>query len=257
MDYFLICIVALLGSGLTLFSGFGLGTLLLPVFGFFFPIEVAIFLTAVVHFLNNVFKLILLGKNANKQVLIYFGIPAILFAIVGATTLSYISGMEAIASYRFAGHIFYILPIKVGVGLVLLFFAFYDLVPSWSNHAFDKKYMPIGGMLSGFFGGLSGLQGALRSAFLLRAGLSKESFLGTGVVIACVIDLMRMSVYIKNVPHDFNDIDITLITCATLSAFIGGFWGNKLMEKVTLNTIHLLVGLLLILFAILLIFGIL
>ena len=83
MDYFLICLVAFLGSGLTLFSGFGLGTLLVPVFGFFFPIEMAILLTAIVHFLNNIFKLFLLGQKANKQALLAFGIPAILFAFVG------------------------------------------------------------------------------------------------------------------------------------------------------------------------------
>ncbi|WP_324712199.1 hypothetical protein [Flavobacterium columnare] len=58
MDYIIICIVAFIGAGLTLFSGFGLGTLLLPVFGLFFPIEIAITLTALVHFLNNVFKLL-------------------------------------------------------------------------------------------------------------------------------------------------------------------------------------------------------
>jgi acyl-CoA reductase-like NAD-dependent aldehyde dehydrogenase len=42
-------------------------------------------------------------------------------------------------------------------------------------------YLPVGGLLSGFFGGLSGHQGALRSVFLLRAGLTKESFIATGV----------------------------------------------------------------------------
>ncbi|MEQ3690641.1 MAG: sulfite exporter TauE/SafE family protein, partial [Flavobacterium sp.] len=67
MDYFIICIVSLLGSGLTLFSGFGLGTILLPVFALFFPVEIAITLTAIVHFLNNIFKLVLLGKYADKK----------------------------------------------------------------------------------------------------------------------------------------------------------------------------------------------
>ena len=76
MEYIIICIVALLGSWLTLFSGFGLGTILLPVFGIFFPIEVAIALTAIVHFLNNVFKLLLLGRHVDKRVLLRFGLPA-------------------------------------------------------------------------------------------------------------------------------------------------------------------------------------
>ncbi len=37
MAYFIVAAVALLASGLTLFSGFGLGTLLLPAFALFFP----------------------------------------------------------------------------------------------------------------------------------------------------------------------------------------------------------------------------
>ena len=43
-------------SLLTLFSGFGLGTLLLPAFAVFFPIEVAVASTAIVHAANNLFK---------------------------------------------------------------------------------------------------------------------------------------------------------------------------------------------------------
>jgi hypothetical protein len=40
MQYFVISVATFLTSGLTLFSGFGLGTLLLPVFAIFFPIEI-------------------------------------------------------------------------------------------------------------------------------------------------------------------------------------------------------------------------
>ncbi|MDP3981751.1 MAG: sulfite exporter TauE/SafE family protein, partial [Chlamydiota bacterium] len=45
----MICIVALIASGLTLFLGFGLGTILTPVFAIFFPVPVAIGATAIVH----------------------------------------------------------------------------------------------------------------------------------------------------------------------------------------------------------------
>ena len=42
MSLFIIILVSLLASALTLISGFGLGTLLLPVFAIFFPIDVAV-----------------------------------------------------------------------------------------------------------------------------------------------------------------------------------------------------------------------
>ena len=82
MTYLVVCSVALVASGLTFFSGFGLGTLLLPAFALFFPVEHAVALTAVVHFLNNLFKLALVGRHADRRVVVRFGIPAILAAVV-------------------------------------------------------------------------------------------------------------------------------------------------------------------------------
>ena len=55
-------------SLLTLFSGFGLGTLLMPVFALFFPVEVAVASTAVVHAANNLFKVGLLARGASVDV---------------------------------------------------------------------------------------------------------------------------------------------------------------------------------------------
>jgi hypothetical protein len=68
VTYLVVCSVALLASGLTFFSGFGLGTLLLPAFALFFPVEQAVALTAVVHFLNGLFKLGLVGRHADCRV---------------------------------------------------------------------------------------------------------------------------------------------------------------------------------------------
>lgn len=48
MEYVLVAVAALSISTLTLYSGFGLGTLLMPVFALFFPVEVAVVATAVV-----------------------------------------------------------------------------------------------------------------------------------------------------------------------------------------------------------------
>jgi uncharacterized membrane protein YfcA len=256
MDYFIICLAALLGSGLTLFSGFGLGTLLVPVFGLFFPIEIAIVLTAIVHFLNNLFKLVLLGKKANIQVVLRFGIPAIVFAFLGAYLLSLLSHSLPLWNYKLAHRTFEIMPIKLTIGILLLFFSLFEVIPSLAKLQFDKKYLPLGGVLSGFFGGLSGNQGALRAAFLIRANLSKESFIATGVVIACLVDISRLSMYSKQIIEHHEQFDYRLLTLATLSAFVGAYFGNKLLKKATIKTIQNLVTALLVVFSILLIMGV-
>ena len=52
-------------SFITLYSGFGLGTVLMPFISIFFPIPIAIALTAIVHLIHNLIKLIILGKFLN------------------------------------------------------------------------------------------------------------------------------------------------------------------------------------------------
>ncbi len=256
MDYLLICIVALIGSGLTLFSGFGLGTLLVPVFALFFPIEVAISLTAIVHFLNNLFKLVLVGKHANRKVVVNFGVPAIVFAFLGAFLLTQLTNLQPLHQYSIGSKMFVIMPVKLVIGILLMAFSLFEVVPRLANLQFSQKYLTLGGALSGFFGGLSGNQGALRSAFLLRANLSKESFIASGVVIACLIDVSRLTIYGKQIFAAEEQFNYSLIIAATLSAFAGAFIGNKLLKKITIKGLQYSVAGMLFVFAILLVAGI-
>ena len=249
MDYILIAVTALLASGLTLFSGFGLGTILLPAFALFFPVDTAIAMTAIVHLLNNIFKLFLVGKHVNKEVVLKFGLPAFLFALGGALLLVQFSELPAIASYTLVGNAFYITPVKLVIGLLILLFALLDFLPAFKTMAIEKKWLPIGGMLSGFFGGLSGHQGALRSAFLIKSGLSKESFIATGVTIATIIDLSRLFIYSSRFQMEFTGDKISILVTALVAAFLGAFIGARLIKKVTLDGIHILVGVLLIVIA--------
>lgn len=255
-EYIIICLCALLASGLTFFSGFGLGTVLLPVFALFFPVDIAIVLVAIVHFLNNLFKLSLIGKKADKKVIIKFGVPAILAAFAGAYLLSLLSETEALLSYSLAGNIFYITPLKLTIAVLLFVFALFDIIPKLMKLNFDPRFLPLGGALSGFFGGLSGHQGALRTAFLVRAGLTKEVFIGTGIVIAVLIDISRLTVYAADILKMESHINYTLLVAATLSAFAGAIIGNALLKKITIDTLHKTVGIMLLLFSVLLAFGI-
>ena len=250
MEYILIPIVALLASALTFFSGFGLGTLLLPAFALFFPIDVAIALTAIVHFFNNAFKFILVKKHINWKITLQFGLPALLFSFLGAFLLDKITNADILTEYSLNHKVFQITLMKIIVAFLLIFFALFELIPKLKNLQFPEKYLPIGGILSGFFGGLSGHQGALRSAFLTKVGLSKEAFIATGVIIACMIDVSRMSVYFTNISKVKDSLNFNLIFVATLAAFIGVYFGNKLVKKITINTIQKIVAFMIILFAV-------
>ena len=248
MEYLIIIVVALFASGLTLFSGFGLGTILLPAFALFFPVEVAIAITAIVHFLNNIFKLFLLGKHADKTIIIRFGLPAIFSAFIGAYALIMLSDLAPLLSYQIMGSTFIITPVKLVIAMLMTLFAIIELLPA-DVFSFNQKYLPVGGLLSGFFGGLSGHQGALRSAFLLRCNLTKEAFIATGIVIACIIDFSRLFVYSSKYFVSLDQESITLLIVATLAAFLGAYLGNKMLKKITMQFVRITVSIMLFLIA--------
>jgi len=256
MEIVVICIVAFITAILTFFSGFGLGTILTPVFMIFFPVDIAIGLTGIVHLFNNLFKLTLVGRKADRSVLILFGIPAVLAAFAGAWLLLQIPDVKPLFSYSMFDRTFEVYPVKFIISILLIFFAVLDLVPFLNKIQFGKKHMPLGGMLSGFFGGLSGNQGALRSAFLIRSGLSKEVFIATTVVISCFVDFTRISVYATKLSWTDVSDNWILVLSATVSAIAGAFLGNKLLKKVTLKFIQIVVAIMLMILSVALGMGI-
>lgn len=256
MDVLIVSLAALLASGLTLFSGFGLGTLLMPVMAIFFPLEVAIAMTAVVHLANNLFKVVLLGRQADPGVLLRFGIPAVAAAFMGALVLGWLSGLPVL-SYSLWGQTHHLSPLKGVVGGLILAFVALELTPGANKRKLDRKYLPLGGAISGFFGGLSGHQGAFRSMFLLKAGLDKQAFVATGVMLAVMVDLSRMLVYGQALTHDGSGVDWPLVIVASLAAFTGAFVGKKLLTKITIRTIQVTVSALLVVVSLGLISGIL
>jgi hypothetical protein len=127
MSYAVVYAVAFLASGLTFFSGFGLGTLLLPAFALFLPIQHAVALTAVVHFLNGLFKLALVGRHADVRVLLRFAVPAMVASFIGAALLVRLSGVPPLVTYSILGHTAEVTPLKLIVGVLLFVFALADV----------------------------------------------------------------------------------------------------------------------------------
>lgn len=245
MDLILIGVVALLASGLTLFSGFGLGTILMPVFALFFPLPLAIAATAIVHFANNLFKFGLMARQADWSVVAKFSLPATVAAILGAASLTFFDRLPVLWRYVLAGAHFEVTPVKALIGGLIVLFSLLELSPRFQALALSPRWLPLGGALSGFFGGLSGNQGALRSAFLLKTGLSKEAFVATGVVSAVIVDAVRLAVYGSAMLADrFSQIRALALPVAVgiICAFIGAFLGKRLLRKVTLATVRLIVA---------------
>jgi uncharacterized membrane protein YfcA len=257
MEYIIVCGIVIIGSLLTFFSGFGLGTLLLPTFSIFFPVSFAVAATGVVHFANNVFKFLLVYRNVNLKVLMKFGFPALFAALLGSYLLISIGESAILYNYSIGPIKAEVTSLKMLVGFLMLFFAIWEFIPQVDKLQFSPKYLPIGGLLSGFFGGLSGHQGAFRSAFLVKSGLNKEAFIATSNAIALVIDIARLSVYATGLNFEFIGESYGIVIAATFAAFTGTIIGNQLLKKTSLNFLKILVGLFLSIMGILIILGIL
>lgn len=247
MSYVIVAVSAFFVSGLTLFSGFGLGTLLMPVFALFFPIEAAVAATAVVHGANNVLKVFLVGRDADWHIVIRFGLPAVLAAFAGASLLGLVSGFSPVVEYTLGNREAVVTPIKLLMGGLMGIFASFELLPQLRHLQFDRRLLSIGGVLSGFFGGLSGHQGALRAAFLAKARITTEAFVGTNAVIGLGVDLVRLTVYgvlFLGLRTDgfFTGEIKQLVLVGIAAAFCGLVLGTRLVSKVTMSTIQTLTG---------------
>ena len=252
MENIVIPLAALIASMLSFYSGFGLGTLLMPVLAVFFPLPAAIAATAVVHGSNNLLKLLLVGAKAEKELVIKFGLPAIAAAFAGAWTLHFFTAVSGGFSFSYVllGKTAVITPLKALLAVLMMAFALFDLHPRLKGLKFDRKYLPLGGLLSGFFGGLSGHQGALRSAFLVKVDVQPQAFVATNAVIGFMVDFARLLIYAYTIfiLGDFGGaggVPVYTVALATGASVLGVLAGLRFLHKVTIGTVQVITGVLL------------
>jgi uncharacterized membrane protein YfcA len=211
---------AFLAATLTLMTGFGLGTMLTPVFLIFYDVKIAILLVAVVHLLNNLLKVSIFGRHISIEILKRFGI----FTLIGAFIGAYLQGKLDSSV------------VKVVLGLSLIFLGLKEAMGFGEKLRIPKEIDFIGGFLSGLLGGLVGQQGAVRSAYLLNYNIPKETFVATAATIASVVDLTRIPVYIFH-QRDILSENLILLAVTTFSAFAGTFVGKRFLKKISLKTL--------------------
>lgn len=233
---------AFVASLLTFFSGFGLGTLLLPVFSLFFGPSVGVVFTAIIHLLNNLFKGLLLRRQMEVNTALRFALFAIPAALAGSWCLFYLDDLKEFSLfYTVLGNwAIHIKPLGLVIGGLMLVFGLLEMSERFQRFSFPPEMLWFGGVLSGFFGGLSGHQGALRSAFLIRLNLSKEQYIATGVLIALFIDLTRLPFYLYQPLGEA--LPFSVIFPVLFSAWLGSWVGNRFLKKISVAWIRLAVA---------------
>ena len=178
MEIILISLLTVLASAIGTLSGFGVSTIMTPVLLFFLPFDQTLLLVGVVHLFNGIWKMVLFRRGIDWRVLMYFGGPAVVMGIVGAS----IVGTRPVALIPLLGLFLIVYALLVGVGVDIR-------VPN------TPLVTMVGGSLTGLSSGLFGIRGAIRSVVFLGLNLPKEIYLATGGAISFLIDSTRLSVY--------------------------------------------------------------
>lgn len=245
MDYLMIGLVAFFASGLTLYSGFGLGTVLLPTFAIFFPVPIAVAATGTVHLLNNIFKGGLLHRKADWRTVAFFGLPAVPAAIMGARLLVELGNSPQLFAWDLFGRAYGPTAAGVTIGTLMILFAALELQPWFQRLAAPPRSLPLGGLITGFFGGLTGQQGALRAMFLMKSGLDPARYVATGALIAIIIDVSRLPTYasgLRNAHQGLGGHGWSLVAVGTLCAFAGAILGVRYLRRATSDVVRSIVA---------------
>lgn len=98
----------------------------------------------------------------------------------------------------------------------------------------------LGGAISGFMGGLSGHQGALRSLFLLNRVGEVSAFVSTAAFIGLMTDVSRNSIYLVSL--NWKTVDIPQLVLTVIAAAAGVLIGTRLLKKITFGFIQTMVS---------------
>lgn len=204
----------LLAAALTVPAGFGLATMTTPLFLIWFEPHQAIAGVAIVHGAHNAMKSRMLRAHIERDALRRFGWALLVGALIGATLQSVIPPD----------------PLLLLVGLALVILPILKISESWTSIRLPEAEDRLGGFGSGFLGGLTGHQGALRAMFLKQRLPDKSEYAATAAVLALVVDITRIPIYLW---HDMSVLTSqTWLLCGFIvSALIGAQIGRIWLEK--------------------------
>jgi hypothetical protein len=212
---FAVFFVAIVAGAVAAVSGFGIGSLLTPLLAAAVGMKVAVAAVSLPHFVATCARLWGLRKHVDRRVLLHFGILSAVGGLLGAL-------LQSRSNSPILGVLF---------GCLLLFAGVSGLA-GWSEQMhFRRGTAWLAGALSGFFGGIVGNQGGIRSAALMGFQLSKESLVATATATGVLVDTARMPVYLITQARGLFQV-ATYILLATFGCLVGTFWGVRMLERI-------------------------
>ena len=222
-NLYLFILLAFFAEVLGTVGGFGSSLFFVPIASYFIDFHSVLGVTALFHVCSNLTKIAMFKHGFDKKIIIWVGVPAVVFVVTGAYLSRYVNSEK--------------LQFILGIFLVLIsvfFFIFrkFTIQPSKSNSL-------IGGIFSGLAAGLLGTGGAIRGLTLAAFDLKIEVFIATSAVIDLAIDASRAVVYTSNGYVHFHDL--YLIPILLVVSILGTFVGKKILDRVSQEKFKMIV----------------
>jgi len=211
---FIFLILALLAEIIGTIGGFGSSVFFVPLGNFYFDFYSVLGITAIFHLSSNLSKIFLFRKGLNRRLLLYIGLPSVLFVILGAWLSKILN--TVLLEFILGGFL-------VGLSLVFLIGKNIKVDP-------DKRNALIGGSLSGFSAGLLGTGGAIRGLTMAAFHLEKSVFIATSAAIDFMIDFSRTFVYYNN--GYIHAHDLKYVPYLFAIGLVGSFIGKKILAYI-------------------------
>jgi len=235
MEIFYIALLTLIAATIGTITGFGISTIMIPALVIFFPPVEAIFLVAIIHWFGNIWKVVLFRSGFNMRLLLLFGVVGLVTSYLGA----YISlGTNKEILLRLLG------AFLAGYALFLIFQSKFSvqggLSSGWKIPARTLTALS-GGALSGFFAGMFGIGGAIRSMFLTAFDLPKAVYIATAGAIGLLVDSTRIIAYFTGGVTLPKELWYGLLLFIPIS-FVGAQAAKRVVDKIPQNRFRIVVA---------------
>ncbi|MCE5190542.1 MAG: sulfite exporter TauE/SafE family protein [Actinomycetia bacterium] len=221
----LAALVSFLAGATASIVGFGVGSLLTPVVALTFGTDVAVAVVALPHLAGGLLRGWQLRRAIDRRIVVRFGLLSALGGLLGALVFARIA--PAVLT-RVLG--------------ALLITAATAGVTGWA-----QRWTPSGpvtwalGALSGFFGGVVGNQGGLRTAALSAFGLSPAVFVATSTIIGVMIDAVRVPVYLARASTSLAGL-WQLVVLSIAGVVAGTLMGDRILLGLSRERFRIIVS---------------
>jgi len=222
-------LAAVAAGAIAAVSGFGIGSLLTPILLLSFAARDAVALVSLPHAVASAVRLGRLWPDVHWPTFRQFGVASAVGGLAGALLQARLGGTA----------------LTIVLGLLLVLAGSGELAPRRLPLPQTPLWRLIGGVSSGFFGGLVGNQGGLRSAALLGFGLAPRELVATATASAVIVDVARLPVYLYTAGPVLAS-HVPLIAATSTGVVAGTFVGVPILRRVPENTYRQVIGLLLV-----------